>query len=95
MAERRPLVLINGNISELPNTDKLWGDDSLASRVDFVGDNIIYKGEAEPGTLTSASAWRIKKIEFIGADEDVETTFADGNGDFDKIWNNRLSYTYS
>ena len=52
-----------------------------------------YIGEASPGSLTSASAWRIKKLVETGPDSEI--TWADGNSDFDNIWDNRLSLTYT
>jgi len=67
---------------------------AYSQRVDFVGDTIIYKGEALPGTLDSVSGWRIKKIEFIGVDADVKISWANGTELFDKAWSNRLTYTY-
>jgi hypothetical protein len=65
-----------------------------AKRVDFINDNLLYRGEANPGTLDSAAAWRIRKI-VIAADDDVTETWANGSGDYIHIWDNRLSYTYT
>lgn len=66
-----------------------------ASRVDFVGEDIIYIAEADPGTLDAASSWRIKKLTISSVDGDVITEWADGNANYDNIWDNRVSYTYS
>jgi hypothetical protein len=63
--------------------------------VDFVGDTIIYKGWSNPGKLTTEPAWRIQKITFVGTDEDVTIRWADGDGEFNNIWDNRLGLTYS
>lgn len=52
-----------------------------------------YVGEAAPGALTSAASWRIKRITETGPDLVIE--FADGNSDFDNIWDNRLALSYS
>lgn len=70
-------------------------DLAFATRVDFVGDTVIYKGQAQPGTLDSNNAWRIQEITFVGTDEDVEIRWAGGNSNFDKIWDDRLSYGYT
>ena len=73
------------------------GEDEVAleKRVDFNTDNtIIYKGEALPGTLDSGSVWRIKKIT-IAADNDVREMWANGNSNYDKVWNSRAGYTYT
>lgn len=69
-------------------------EDVYAKRVDFVGDTVIYKAEATAGTLDSASAWRIHRL-VISVDGDVSETWAEGNTNFNKIWNDRLTYSYS
>jgi len=48
-------------------------------------------GEAPPGTPKSAAKWRIRKV----VRQTAETTWANGNAEFDKVWNDRDSYTYS
>lgn len=53
----------------------------------------IYIGEAEPGTATSASAWRIQKVQTSG--NNVDALWADGNTRFDNVWDNRESLNYS
>lgn len=70
------------------------GEDVLAKRVDFVGEDIIYKAEAPVGTTDGSSLWRIRKIT-IAVDGDVSETWASGNSTFNKIWTDRLTYTYS
>lgn len=55
---------------------------------------IAYLGVAQPGASTAAAVWRIQKLTF-NAGGDVVITWADGNGNFDNIWNNRASLTYS
>ena len=55
--------------------------------------NITYIGKAEIGTLDSEPSWQIRLI-----DETTSTTtilYADGTDGFIKVWNNRLTYTYS
>jgi len=52
--------------------------------------SMIYIGEATPGTATSASTWRIKRL-------DVTTGLIiqwAGTGTFNQVWNNRASLTY-
>lgn len=70
------------------------GGIAYAQVIDVVSDYLIYKGWAAVGALTSAPLWRIQKI-VIGFDDDVTKTWADGDAEFDNIWNNRLSLTYS
>ncbi len=52
-----------------------------------------YVGEALPGTGTSEAKWRIKRIEELG--DDYNILWANGTSDFDKVWNDRATFTYS
>lgn len=69
-------------------------DVALSKQVDFIDDNHIYIGEANPGSAFGAAVWRIKYI-VIMSDGDVSVTWADGDDSFDNVWNNRVSYNYS
>lgn len=69
-------------------------DMTYARRVDFVNDNLLYKGEAVVGTSDSSPLWRIHKI-VIGNDDDVTETWAGGNDSFAHIWNDRLTLVYA
>lgn len=51
----------------------------------------IYVGEAAPGTQASAAAWRISRLTV--ADRRLE--WADGDGEFDNVWDDRASLSYS
>lgn len=62
--------------------------------IDEDGDN-TYIGEADPGTSQSTGTWRIKKVYTNPVTKDVDIEWADGTADFIKIWDDRLSYTYS
>lgn len=57
--------------------------------------NPIYIGDAVPGTLTSTSVWRIKKLTYDASNNPTDIQWADGNTNFDKIYDNRATYTYS
>jgi len=67
---------------------------TYAKRVDFINDNLLYKGEATVGSLDANASWRIRKIT-IASDNDISETWADGVDTFNKVWDNRLSYIYS
>lgn len=70
---------------------------NYSRRADFVGDTIIYRGEAAPGAVESDPVWRIKRIEFtLGTDgnQDVIETWAGGTDDFINRWSDRLSLGY-
>ena len=63
-----------------------------SKRVDFVGSDMIYKGEALPGANDIDPVWRICKITFVS--EDIVEQWAEGNANFDKMWSSRLNYNY-
>jgi hypothetical protein len=61
--------------------------------IDQASGTITYFGQAAPGTATSAASWRIQRMSVSG----TVTTFqyADGNLNFDNVWDNRAALTYS
>lgn len=67
--------------------------DVYAVQYDEVSSTTAYRGEAMPGTSASSSGWRIQKI-VITNGEDVAITWAEGEVAFNKLWSNRLTYTY-
>lgn len=64
----------------------------MAVRFDQATATVAYIGEAEPGTVTSADAWSIKKLDTTTY---TIITWADGNANYDNVWDNRASLTYS
>ncbi len=60
------------------------------SRLITSDDNYTYIAEAFPGSLSSNSVWRIKRIDISG-----NTMWADGNSNFDNNPQNIFSLTYS
>lgn len=74
------------------------GDDLIkyTKRVDFnTAQTQLYKGEANPGSAESGSVWRISFITIATEDSDVVEIWADGNANFDNIWDDRLTLSYS
>jgi hypothetical protein len=67
-------------------------DVELKVIVDEVNKNLTYVGYADTGTATLLPKWRIKKIEQVG--KILSTLYADGNPNFDNIWDNRAALTY-
>ena len=61
--------------------------------LDEVDSNTCYVGYAEPGSALGSAIWRIKKIVVSGTVLSVK--FADGNTNFDNVWDNRVSLTYT
>ena len=50
-----------------------------------------YVGTARPGTATSAASWQIKRIK--NSDNGID--WADGDAQFNNVWNNVTSLSYS
>jgi len=75
------------------NTDVLnvnsYPEPKYSMRIDEVSEDLIYIGEALPGSSESSSVWRIKQITPTGV------LFADGNTNFDNRWDQRASLSYS
>lgn len=82
------IVNIKNSISVL--NDKLFYDCRL---VDESNSNVVYKGFANPGALTSQAVWAIQKVTNSGGI--LSYQWADGNKNFDNIWNNRKTLPYS
>lgn len=61
--------------------------------VDTASASVTYVGEAAIATATSAGSWRVYKIGTSG--NVVTITYADGNSNFDNIWDNRAALVYS
>jgi len=74
------------------------GSMALTTRSDTIDPTVFpevtYRGDALPGTATSAAAWRVQRMT-LQSDGDIAIVFADGNDNFDNIWDNRLSLSYS
>lgn len=84
----------------LPGEDALEESVAQAQRVDFIddtpaaGQTTIYKAFADAGSIETAAVWRISKL-VLDTDDDLVTTFADGDTNYDNIWTDRLSLSYS
>ena len=68
-----------------------------AQRLDeTVPGTVLYLGLAKAGTLNAAEFWQIQRITFItSGQDDLEIEWADGNLNFDNIWDDRLGLAYS
>lgn len=80
------------NMSTTVNTinDKVFYEPSL---VDETEGSVVYKGYAQPGTSTGTPQWAIQKVTNTGGN--LSYQWASGTRNFDKLWDNRRSYTYS
>lgn len=61
-------------------------------KTDSIDTNVQYVGEAEVGTPTSSPAWRIRKV---NKNTGTVVTWAGGTAEFNKIYDNRQSLSYS
>lgn len=70
--------------------DKLVDEDTAGAGL------YTYIGEAAPGSAKGDAVWRIKRVEELtGADAgDIEILWANGTAAFDKVWDDRGTYTY-
>lgn len=81
-AKQDDLIAAIGAISGTTNT---------TTRIATVG-NLTYIGNAAIGASASGSVWQIKRLD---ATSGLIKLWADGNDNFDNIWNDRESLTYS
>lgn len=65
------------------------------TRLDYDGsDNLIYVGKARCAMGTSVAEWQIQKLVYTGGNVS-HVMWADGDQEYDNIWDNRTSLTYS
>lgn len=63
------------------------------TRVDEPNSTTTYVGQSAIGSVTSDPVWRIKRILILGTETIIE--WAGGDSNFDKVWNDRASLSYS
>lgn len=62
---------------------------------DYEGGNIvIFIGRAHPSTKVTEAAWQIRKFTYA-TNLITNIEFANGNSNFDKVWNDRADYDYT
>jgi hypothetical protein len=69
-------------------------------RGDYTGTNLIYKGLARPGSVTSDELWQIAKLAYDGSGNLLSILWPQiepgvVSTDFIFEWDDRASYTYS
>lgn len=62
-----------------------------ALKLDQASATITYVGEAPTGGNGASAIWRIKRLDETSG---LVITWADGNANFDNIWDNRAALTY-
>ena len=89
------LTTIDANINTIKSSvssldGKIFFDPVI---VDESNPQIIYKGFASPAADPAAAVWAIQKISSNG--DVVSYLWADGNKNFDNVWNNRATLVYA
>jgi len=69
------------------------GDTTLRIAEKSSDPDILYIGHAGIGAVETDAVWRIKEFNLSGVT--VVKKYADGNANFDNIWNNREVLTYT
>lgn len=54
-----------------------------------------YIGRARAGALVAAPEWQIKKITYDANRNPTAVKFASGTNDYQRVWDDRISYSYS
>lgn len=68
------------------------GNDAVATLIDE-GASTTYVGTATVGSTTSSGVWRIKRLSTSGTVTTI--AWADGNSNYDNVWDDRASLSYS
>jgi hypothetical protein len=67
--------------------------DGFSVRVQELAGGVTYVGKAEIGSSESDPVWRILRLTESGQNTDVQ--YADGDDNFDNVWADRASLSYS
>lgn len=65
-----------------------------AFRFDEASSTVWYFGFAAPGAATSEPVWEIRRFT-LGLGGDITCEWADGDTEFDNVWDDRASLNYS
>lgn len=63
--------------------------------MDPVSSTITYSGKASSKSLTSDPVWQISKFVFDSNRNLLSQTWANGNGNYENVWDNRAALTYA
>jgi hypothetical protein len=96
------ITIDNGGLTdyEVRSTDVGGGKHVQHLRIDLdapynvkidEGATYTYIGHAVPGSVTSGGVWRIKRL----TNSDATVLWADGDGNFNNVWDDRASLSYS
>jgi len=57
--------------------------------------NVEYIGKSAAGSAAAEGTWSISKLIYDANQNITQVLYASGNKKFDKVWNDRASYSYS
>lgn len=85
------IVTVDGSVTTSPGLPNIY-----KQRLAYVTgtSNVEYHGYASPGAASSAASWAIAKMTYVSGDL-TQIDWADGNTNFDNVWDDRTSLTYS
>lgn len=66
---------------------------SMALIYEVATATVSYLGKSVTGSVTSGAVWQVRRLSFDGAGG-VRIYWADGNGEYDNVWDNRASLQY-
>lgn len=95
-ARRRPLGQLDSNYRWDPDS---YADEAFRGEYD-ANDNLIYKGVARPGAVTSLPQWQISKLNYDANDNLISIEWPQNapgvpSTTYDFVWDDRATYTYS
>lgn len=81
-------------------TTDVWpfiaGSTNFTMKFDYDGSgNQIYIGWAQPGSVTSATVWRIMQQTFNGSGQPTDIKWPSASTAFNYVWDSRTTYAYS
>ena len=85
------------NIVDVINTVRVQLEvqyDRLVDEVVVGANTYTYVGEAAPGSYANTASWRIKRINETSANTVTTILWANDSDSFDKIWDDRNTYSY-
>jgi len=94
MADRVSRVKLDNALGQVinPATEDSLQPLDYIFRVDQSSGTVIYIGKGSASASTASAVWRISKVDTSSL---LTVTFADGNGNYDNVWDNRASLSYS
>ena len=70
--------------------------EGFSRQLDYDGaGNLLYYGRALPGTALSAANWAIMKLDYDLNENVTSIRWAGGTKEFEYVWDNRASLSYS